>query len=462
MVNTIPTQNINSQTSNLGNTKNQKHLTLIERTLKSNSESDYTEKIEELGRNFKYQINRDFYWSNPELSVLYGTPIYQAASPLQKIALNHLFWVGQYNGTAAAEAATIFHNQITRGVFVAVGGYETLCRELEVESNQEHYHIQTFHKVGYKTKQALLGKTLLKNSFQSKWYKSQQHRERRGNILTFLEKKLPFSLDWEKIWHTTLEKMLPGQKNYRSTYLEELVQRNEPIPGHADGIAGRFAPRWMQRFFAYNWGNSPFLACQYYTMRYITNLILKNQEHSYFKYFKDLQKKSEFIPTPTAISHFHLLDESFHTTISQTIGRDLYKEFSPPTAYEKFVANIAIYMMQRNVLSGLSCILPGQCLVDEPLIMLLCYKILRSPIFGMSSEEALNSMEQSLCQENEGFHVALKCRQGLLSDIRRFVHDIDYLWPINREMRLMNSGANIDKAIQANIKTFKQFAQSVG
>ncbi|MEO1374652.1 MAG: hypothetical protein AAFW70_10100, partial [Cyanobacteria bacterium J06635_10] len=237
--------------------------------------------------------------------------------------------------------------------------------------------------------------------------------------------------------------------------------RTANFPSYRQRTAASIEERIVQRFFAYNWGSSPFLASQYYTLRYIANLILKNQEHSYFKYFKDLHKKSEFIPTPTAISHFHLLDESFHTTISQTIARDLYKDFSPPTAYEKFVANMTIYMMQRNVLSGLSCIFPGQCLVDEPLFMLLCYKILRSPIFGMSSEEALNSMEQSLCQENEGFHVTLKYHQRLLSDIRRFVHDIDYLWPINREMRLMNSGANIDKAIQANIKTFKQFAQSV-
>ncbi|NEQ85370.1 MAG: hypothetical protein F6K26_36230 [Moorea sp. SIO2I5] len=440
---------------------NQKHFTLIERTFNNNVKSEYTEKIEELGKNFNYQVNRDFYWSDPELSVLYGTPIYQAASPSQKIALNHLFWVAMYNGVAANEAATILYNQVTRGVFVKVGGYETLCRELETETNQEHYHVKTFQKVGYKTKQALLGKALLKNSFQSKWYKSQKQRRLIGNILNLLPKKLLLSLDWDKTWRWTVEKMLPGQKNYRSQYLEELVQRNEPIPGHAEGIMGRLAPRQMQPFFAYNWGSSPFFSCQYYTMRYIANANLKNKEYSYFKYFKDLHKGSEFIPTPTAISHFHLLDESFHTTISQTIARDLYKDFSPPTAYEKFVANMAIYMMQHNVLSGISCIFPSECVTDEPLFMLLCYKILRSPIFGMSSDEALNSMQQSLCQENEGFHVTLKYHQRLLSDLRRFFNDIDYLWPVNREMRLMDSAANIDRAIQANIKTFKQFAKAV-
>ncbi|WP_198954205.1 hypothetical protein [Moorena bouillonii] len=461
MIKTVSNQTRNSQASNLEDKNNQKHFTLIERTFNSNVKSDYTEKIEELGKNFNYQVNRDFYWSDPELSVLYGTPIYQAASPSQKIALNHLFWVAMYNGVAANEAATILYNQVTRGVFVKVGGYETLCRELETETNQEHYHVKTFQKVGYKTKQALLGKALLKNSFQSKWYKSQKQRRLRGNIVNLLPKKLLLSLDWDKTWRWTVEKMLPGQKNYRSQYLEELVQRNEPIPGHAEGIIGRLAPRQMQPFFAYNWGSSPFFSCQYYTMRYIANANLKNKEYSYFKYFKDLHKGSEFIPTPTAISHFHLLDESFHTTISQTIARDLYKDFSPPTAYEKFVANMAIYMMQHNVLSGISCIFPSECVTDEPLFMLLCYKILRSPIFGMSSDEALNSMQQSLCQENEGFHVTLKYHQRLLSDLRRFFNDIDYLWPVNREMRLMDSAANIDRAIQANIKSFKQFAKSV-
>lgn len=461
MVDTILTQNINDRASNLGNTKSQKHFTLIERTFQSNAKSDYTEKIEALGKRFNYQNDRDFYWGNPELSVLYGTPIYQSASPSQKNALNHLFWVALYNTVAASEAATMFYNQVTRGVFIKVGGYETLCRELEVETNQERYHIKTFQKVGYKTKQMLLGKALLKNNFQEKWYKSRQQGEGRGNILAFCSQKLLTSLDWDKTWRWTVEKMLPQQKNFRSTYLEELIQRNEQIPGYADGLVGRLAPRYMRQFLTDNWGGSPFLACQYYTLRYIANLALKNMEHSYFKYFKNLHKRGEFIPTPTAISHFHLLDESFHTTISQTIGRDLYKEFYPPTAYEKIVANMTIHMMQRNVLSGVSCILPSDSATDGPLSMLLCYKILSSPIFGMSSSEALHCMQESLCQENEGFHISLKHQQSLRSDIRRFVHDIDYLWPVNREMRLMNSGANIDRAIQANIKTFKQFAQSV-
>ncbi|WP_293110854.1 hypothetical protein, partial [Moorena sp. SIO3I6] len=68
MIKTVSNQTRNSQASNLEDKNNQKHLTLIERTFNNNVKSDYTEKIEELGKNFNYQVNRDFYWSDPELS----------------------------------------------------------------------------------------------------------------------------------------------------------------------------------------------------------------------------------------------------------------------------------------------------------------------------------------------------------------------------------------------------------
>ena len=77
-----------------------KTLTAIEKTRRSNLESNYTEKIEELERSFNYQKNSDRYWSEPEQSILYGTPVYEAASPSQKIALNHLNWFLAYSNIA--------------------------------------------------------------------------------------------------------------------------------------------------------------------------------------------------------------------------------------------------------------------------------------------------------------------------------------------------------------------------
>ena len=86
MVNTV-------QASNQSEIK--KHIKLSEINYRRNTESDFTEKIEELDRNFNYSSNKDYYWSEPELSLLYGTPLYEQASPDQKKALNHLYWATQ-------------------------------------------------------------------------------------------------------------------------------------------------------------------------------------------------------------------------------------------------------------------------------------------------------------------------------------------------------------------------------
>ena len=94
-----------------------RHAKIFEKTYRNNIESDYTEKLRDLGKEFKYDNDRDYYWSDPELSLLYGTPLYEVASPTQKLALNHLYWVGNYNNTAATEASTSIYNLVTAGVF---------------------------------------------------------------------------------------------------------------------------------------------------------------------------------------------------------------------------------------------------------------------------------------------------------------------------------------------------------
>ena len=196
-------------------------------------------------------------------------------------------------------------------------------------------------------------------------------------------------------------------------------------------------------------------------MRIIANLYLKNMEHSILKYFKKLDNRGDFIPTPTAISRNHFLDEAFHTTISQLIAKDMYKDFAKPTAYEKFIANLGIYKLQRGTLGGLSGVLPHRYFADDFPIMELIYRLLQAPLFGMSAREALDWMERCFCREHEGFHVATKNRQRLLADLRRFFEDVDYLSASNREMRLMASRGSIKTAIQSNIKTFQQFSRAV-
>lgn len=439
------------------------HSRVIEKTFLNNTESDYTEKIRDLGKSFDYATNSNYYWSKPELSLLYGTPLYEVASPSQKIALNHLYWVGNYNHTAVSEASTMMYNMVTAGVFKAVGGYETLYRELEVETEQESHHIRAFQKVAYKTKIALLGKEILGNRNYSKsdsgvmQFAPQPLRQFFSSNLGSVN----FSTYTDRTLSLVAKTMLQDKKQYYSDYLKQLENKGESIPAATDGLVGRIAPQYWLRFLTLHWGISPFMACQYYSIRYTANAILKNEEHLYVKYFRELQQKDQFIPTPTAISNYHLLDEAFHTTMSQTIARDMYKDFANPTPYEKIISGQIIYMMQKNLLSGLSGVLPGRCVADDPLFMLFFYKLLKSPLFGMSTPEALDWLNKCFCQEHEGFHVGLRYHQKLLESLRRLFGCLDYQWSINREMSIMAAGGSISKAIQNNIKTFAQFSKSV-
>jgi hypothetical protein len=428
-----------------------KHLQLIENNHQNNIDSGYTEKIEELDKNFKYSNNRDRDWSEPELSILYGTPLYQAASPSQKIALNHLSWVFQYEHTAQSEAETIHYNQITGGSFSAMGSdYEAIARQLEHESAQERSHIHAFYKVNYQTLKALLGKQAFINSSTNK-----SDRSSSGNLQS--------STYQDYALRSIAKIMLKGKEQYHSQYLKELEAQNKLISTSTNGFFhGRGAiPQSLLRFFAVNWGSSPFLACQYYTVRFIANMLLKNKEYSIHTYCKKLQKQGEFVPVPTAISYYHLLDEAFHTTTSLFLARDLYKDLPKPTEYEKFVVNLAVYMIQRSNLNGISGVVVNRFYADDPPLMANIYKLLQSPVFDMSAPEALSWIEKCLCHEHEGFHQSAKFHQRLLSELRQFCARLDYLWPINREMRLMASGGSIEKAIQNNIKTFKQFSKTI-
>jgi hypothetical protein len=447
--------------SSLANPSSQekKHLKLTEINYRNNSESDYTEKMQALDRDFDYQRDSQHFWGEPELSLLYGTPLYEQASPSQKLALNHLYWATQYNQTAATEANTVLYNQVTAGVFGAVGGYGTLCQELDLETEQERHHIHAFHTVGYKTKKALLGQAGFSASISGK-----------SGRKMGIKSKSPFTFHWQDsplstyqdsaLRFVTHKVLMKEQAAYYSQYLQTLEAKGEGIPAQTTGLLGQLGSRPMLKFFTLNCGSSPFVACVFYVARFMANMLLKNYEYRYSQCYRGLERKGQYIPAPVAISHFHLLDESFHTTTSQMIAQELYKEFAHPTPYEKLLANLTIYQAQRVALSGLSAGLPGIFRSDDAFILSF-YKLLQSPVFEMSSEDALHWLERSLCQENDGFHANLKFHSRLLNDLQRLFADIDYLWKSNREMHVMAAGSAIAPALQQNRQALRKFAAAL-
>ncbi|MGA7953398.1 MAG: hypothetical protein WCA07_07735, partial [Gloeobacterales cyanobacterium] len=108
-----PTAPQQKKVSTMGTKHNLKHFKLIETTYRNNANSDYTENIQHLSKTFNYQSNSNHYWSEPEQSLLYGSPLYNIASPAQRIALNHLHWFANYNYISDSETETVFFNQIT-------------------------------------------------------------------------------------------------------------------------------------------------------------------------------------------------------------------------------------------------------------------------------------------------------------------------------------------------------------
>lgn len=447
-----------SVTSDNQGIKAKKHVQLIEKTYQSNTESDYTEKIEALGKSFNYSSNSEHFWGIPELSTLYGTPLYEQTTHSQKLALNHLYWVGQYQHTAAAESNTMLYNQVTSGVFAHVQGYDTLCRELDFETYQERFHLSTFQRIGYRTKVALMGKESLGNPL----YKKTTEEGLLEQISKLWTKRSPLSnssRSLESLQEATLrtltKAMYRGQDEYYSEFLKQ--KSEDPIPTATGGLAGLAASSSVFKFLTLNWGSSPFMAAQYYSARMIANMSLKAYEYRYYKHFKDLEKTGEFIPAPTAVSYYHLLDESFHTTMSQVISQEVYKDFPKPSVYESWLSNAIVYLSQRGILSGLSAGIPAT-FRDDASFMPAFYRLLTSPVFNMSNEDALYWMEKCLCQEHEGFHTNLKYHSILLNDMRRFFDRLDYLTPFNREMRLMAAGGSIERAIKRNKSAFKQFA----
>jgi hypothetical protein len=463
-MNTIQDSKTMQENSPILNQSTPRPLKLNNTNYRHNLESDYTEKIEALEKSFDYASNSEHLWGDPELSILYGTPLYEQASDSQKLALNHLYWGAQYDYTAASEASTINYNQVTAGVFAKVGGYDSLCSTLEHESDQEKYHIHAFQNIGSKTKIALLGKQALKlkpnKNAAGKAGKSKKITSKVGEQILNLSSVSSYSELQYKSLRSLSKTLIKNSSEYYSSHLLELEEKGIFLNASNKGYFGVANPQFLLQFFAFHWGSSPFLACQHYTYRLTGNMSLKSHEHKYSRYFRELERKEAFIPVPTAVSHYHLLDEAFHTTTSQLIGRDLYKEFSKPTAYEQFIGNLVFYRMQRGFLGNLSM---GMVSIFREDASFLSYydKILRSPLFGMSEEESLYWLEKCLCQEHDGFDVQVKYHQKMLKNMLRLTDNLDYLWPVNREMQIMKAGGSIDREIANNVKAFRQFKETV-
>lgn len=424
---------------------------ILDRNHQNNLDSDYTEKIEGLYKNFQYDRNSQHYWSDPKLSLLYGTPLYEQCSETQKLALNHLYWALTYHKIVAdSEIEATRYNLITAGSFIAKSNsYQGLADMLEHETNQERVHIKAFHKIAsqvYKHTIERPGAKATKTStqkFQPDEFQNPELTDLLAQLSQESSEKSALKLSFED-----------------NIYVKQLKEAKKdicsPTNGFFNGLTGNFSEP-VRQLFVTSWGSSPFLACSFYVSRYISNLFLKNFEYKISRYYTELQRNNQFIPEPTSISHYHFLDEAFHTITSLKLGRDLHKELAKPTEYEQLFSNVLVYAIQSINLGALSGVLPNRLMPDAH-VMPLIYKVLTSTLFDMSNDEALDWMEKCFCHQHDGFDTNKKFHSQMVVDMRRFTDSLDYLWPVNKEMQLVDLGGSIERAVTKNTKVFSQFA----
>src|SRR5262245_25979747 len=119
----------------------------LELNLRRNTEQDHTAMIDDAAARFKYEDCRNEYWNPETYSLLWGTPVWEQASPAQRIVLNQLYWVAYYAQIISAEISTIFLNQVAGAGLYSLEDFRLVCDNLDMETKQERAHINAFKKV---------------------------------------------------------------------------------------------------------------------------------------------------------------------------------------------------------------------------------------------------------------------------------------------------------------------------
>ncbi len=365
-----------------------------------NKQQDHTKLLDEAATAFCYEDCKNEYWNPEEFSLLYGTPLWEQASPCQKIILNQLYWVAYYSQIISAEIATIYFNQTSAAGLYAQEDFRLVCDTLDLESSQERAHINAFRTVAKQVESTLFNK----------------------RIFSYM---------------------------MRSPFVETMVFADTNI------LKRQWKKLQLQAFGLLSSDNT-FLACQYFTVRGVRTLNGKLVQHKLSNYYQKHPDK-ENAPIPAKISYYHFMDESFHFNSSTIISHDVIHCLKPPTAFEKLVANLGIRGCQQDHYH-FSVAINGIFWYD-PALYLAIYEILRSPIFSMSDTDAKEMMRLSFTEETEGLHRSYKTHSEAMESYKVYLDKLDYVWDSNRKMSIMAANS-IPKYLEIQRKAFANFLRT--
>ncbi len=350
----------------------------LEINYRRNRQQDQTAAIDAAAQAFRYEDCRQEYWNPEPFSLLYGTPLWDQASSSQRLVLNHLYWVAYYSQIISAEIATIFFNQTSAAGLYAQEDFRLICDMLDLESAQERAHIHAFQTVGRQTEAALFGE----------------------GIFSYPQ---------------------------RGPFTETMVFAD------SDRLRRWWKQLQLRSFGLLSAGNT-FLACQYFTVRGVRTLNGKLVQHKLSTYYQK-HADPDRAPIPAKISYYHFLDESFHFNSSTLLSHEVVNCLPPPTAFERWVANLGLRGCQRDHYH-FSAAINGIFWYD-PALYPAIYRVLRSPVFGLEAAEARQMLIRCFTEETDGLHHSYQTHQEALESYRAYVANLGFLWPSNREMSLM-------------------------
>jgi hypothetical protein len=375
----------------------QKTFRKLDLNYRRNKAQDNTATIDQLAAEFRYEDAKDRRWNPEQFSLLYGSPLWEQSTEAQRIKLNQIYWVAYYSQIISAEIATIFFNQTSAAGLYSIEDFRIICDTLDLESAQERAHINAFKKVGEEFEQSVFGE----------------------RIFTY---------------------------SMRGPFVETMIHQNT---NRAKAIW-----RWIQlHAYASLSSDNAFIGCQYFAVRGVRTLNGKLIQHQLSQFYSKSHDKAN-APIPSHISYCHFLDESFHFNSSTIISHDVLNSLRPPTRFETWVANLTLHGTQKDHFS-FSTAINGLFWYD-PALYPKVYKILRSPLFEMSKEQAKQMMQVCFAEENAGLHLSAKSRQIAMDSYKEYLSNIDYVDRANKEMSIMSKNS-IARHLETNASALRKF-----
>jgi hypothetical protein len=365
-----------------------------------NKQQDQTALLDAAAKKFRYADCKDAYWNPTEYSLLHGTPLWEQADETQRIRLNQLYWVAYYSQIISAEVATIFLNQTCAAGMYALEDFRSVCDNLDLESSQERAHVNAFKTISDQVEEDLFGERVFSWSMRGPY----------AQTMIF-----PDTNQLKDLWRAF-----------------QLRTYNLLTSGNA------------------------FIASQYFTVRGLRTLNGKMVQHKLSQYYVNLPDP-EAAPIPSAISHHHFLDESYHFNSSCIIGTEVIDVLPKPSAFESFVGNRALTGCQKDH-SNFSAVVNG-LFWYEPATFKAIYKVLRSRIFGMSHEDAIQMMHRCFGEENNGNRASFQTMQTAIDSYQKYLNPIGYVNADNKNLHIMRK-TTMERYLRQNRAALQKFART--